>query len=116
MLTLVNNNNYFNELEEIERFKKLDKQIRHNEANQKYYLKNKEQIIKKKMEYSKTYEKFNNNNNVIRRYNYYVKKGYFQEIRREKGLIIIKYMIENKLKINHINYCIELFNFLEILK
>ena len=83
-------------------FRDLKLKNRNHNYSRKYYLKNREKIIKEKMEYNKTNKNFRENTRIFNRLNYYYKKGYFNDIERNEAIEITKYLINNKLSIKFI--------------
>ena len=104
-------NKQINQLENEKLFKDLEHKNKRAEWSRKYYLKNREKIIKQKMGYNKNYEKQNEISNLHRRIRYYFKKDYF--INREEAIKITNYLINNNLSIKFIEfvkYWFELIN------
>ena len=89
----------------------LKKKNRNCEYNRKYYLKNREKIIKEKMEYNKN---FKENTRIVSRLNYYYKNGYFNDISRDEAREITKYLMNNKLSIKFIPYVSQCLEFSKI--
>ena len=104
-------NNQINQLENEKLFRELEQKNKRAEWSRKYYINNKEKIIKQKMYYNKHYEKHNEISNLCNRFNYYCKKGYFDN--REEARKITNYLINNNLSIKYIEfakYWFELIN------
>ena len=104
-------NKQINQLENEKVFRDIEYKNRRAENNRRYYLKNREKLIKKHVEYNKHYEKHNENSNLCNRFNYYCKKGYFDN--REEARKIKNYLINNNLSIKFIEfvkYWFELIN------
>ena len=104
-------NNQITKLENEKLFKDIEHKNRRAENDRRYYLKNREKLIKKHVEYNKHYEKHNENSNLCNRFNYYCKKGSFND--REEAKKIPKYLINNNLSIKFIEfvkYWLELIN------
>ena len=104
-------NNQINQLENEKLFKDIEHKNRRAENDRRYYLKNRERLIKKYTEYNKHYERHNEISNISSRFNYYCKKGYFNN--REEAKKITKYLINNNLSIKFIEfvkYWFELIN------
>ena len=92
-------------------FRDIEIKNRNCEYNKRYYFKNREKIIKEKMEYNKTNKNFKENTRIVSRLNYYYKNGYFNDTSRDEAREITKYLINNKLSIKFIPYvsqCLEL--------
>ena len=85
-------------------FRDVEIKSRNCEYNRKYYLRNREKIIKEKMEYNKSNKNFNKNTRIFSRLNYYYKNGYFIDISRDEAIEIAKYLINNKLSIKFIPF------------
>ena len=104
-------NNQINQLENEKLFKDIEHKNRRYEYNRRYYLNNREKLIKRNMEYNKHFEKHNEISNLHGRIRYYFKKGYF--INREEAIKITNYLINNNLSIKFIEfvkYWFELIN------
>ena len=104
-------NNQITQLENEKLFKDIEQKNRRAENDRRYYLKNREKIIKKNIEYNKHYERHNEISNLHGRIRYYFKKGYFNN--REDALNITNYLIKNNLSIKYIEfvkYWFELIN------
>ena len=104
-------NKQINQLENEKVFRDIEYKNRRAENDSRYYLKNREKLIKKHVEYNKHYEKHNENSNLCNRFNYYCKKGYFDN--REEARKITNYLINNNLSIKYIEfakYWFELIN------
>ena len=104
-------NNQITQLENEKLFKDIEHKNRRAENDRRYYLKNREKIIKKNIEYNKHYERHNEISNLHGRIRYYFKKGYF--INREEAIKITNYLINNNLSIKFIEfvkYWFELIN------
>ena len=97
-------NNQINQLENEKLFKELEHKNRRYEYNRRYYLKNRERLIKKYTEYCKHYEKAQENTRLYKRLEYYIKKNIFNDVNRSDALEITKYLINNNLSIKHIEY------------
>ena len=95
-------NKQINQLENEKLFKDLEYKCKKTEYNRRYYLKNRERLIKENMEYNKHYEKRNEISNLYGRIRYYFKKGYFNN--REEAIKITNYLINNNLSIKFIEY------------
>ena len=95
-------NNQINQLENEKLFKELEQKNKRAEWSRKYYLKNRERLIKNHMIYNKHYERHNSISNLHGRIRYYFKKGYFNN--REDALNITNYLINNNLSIKFIEY------------
>ena len=65
-------NNQITQLENEKLFKDIEHKNKRYEYNRRYYLNNREKIIKQKMEYNKHYEKHNENSNLYTRVKYYL--------------------------------------------
>ena len=91
-----------NQLENEKLFKDIEYKNRKAEYDRRYYLKNREKIIKKNIEYNTHYERHNEISNISSRFNYYCKKGYFNN--REEAIKITNYLINNNLSIKFIEY------------
>ena len=85
-------------------FRDVEIKNRNCEDSGKYYLKNREKIIKEKMEYNKTNKNFKENTRIFSRLNYYYKNGYFNDIKIDDAIEITKYLINNKLSIKFIPF------------
>ena len=105
-------NNQVKQLENEKLFKELEHKNRRAEWSRKYYLNNKEKIIKQKMEYNKHYEKHNENSNLYTRVKYYYNKGYFDN--REEAIKITNYLIKNNLSIKFIEFVKYWFELIDI--
>ena len=105
-------NNQINQLENEKVFKDLEKKCKRAEYNRRYYLNNREKLIKRNMEYNKHFEKHNEISNVSNRFNYYCKKGYFNN--REEARKITNYLINNNLSIKFIEYVKYWFELIDI--
>ena len=104
-------NNQINQLENEKLFKDIEHKNRRYEYNRRYYLNNREKLIKRNMEYNKHFEKHNEISNLHGRIRYYLKKDYF--IYREEAIKITNYLINNNLSIKYIEfakYWFELIN------
>ena len=99
-------------LENEKVFKDLEKKCKRAEWSRKYYLNNREKIIKQKMCYNKHYEKHNENSNLYTRVKYYYNKGYFDN--REEARKITNYLINNNLSIKFIEYVKYWFELIDI--
>ena len=97
-------NNQFNQLENSKSFKDIEQKCKRAEWSRKYYVNNREKIIKQKMEYNKHYEKHNENSNLYTRVKYYCKKGYFENVDRNEAIEITNYLINNNLSIKYIPF------------
>ena len=97
-------NNQINQLENEKLFKELEQKNRNCQYARKFYYNNREKIIKEKTEYSKHYEKHNENSNLYTRVKYYYNKGYFNDIERNQAVEITRYLIKNKLSSKNIEY------------
>ena len=97
-------NNQVNQLENEKLFKELEQKNKRYEYNRRYYLKNREKLIKKYTEYSKHYEKAHENNNLYKRLEYYIKKNILNDVNKSDAIEITKYLINNNLTIKHIEY------------
>ena len=97
-------NNQINQLENEKLFKELEQKNKRAEWSRKYYLNNREKIIKQKMYYNKHYEKHNENSNLYTRVRYYYNNGYFNDIERNQAVEITRYLIKNKLSSKNIEY------------
>ena len=95
-------NNQINQLENEIFFKDIEYKNIKAVYDRRYYLKNREKIIKKNIEYNTHYETHNEISNISSRLNYYCKKGYFND--REEAKKITKYLINNNLSIKYIEY------------
>ena len=93
MATIIINNEY-----------EIMKRINHNEAQKRYYQKNRERIIRENTEYSKSYIHQAGNTRLYKRLEYYIKKGLFDDIDRDTAKEITQYLINNKLTIKNIEY------------
>ena len=96
--------NQIKHLEYEKFFRDIEKKNRNCEYNRKYYLRNREKIIKEKMVYNKTNKNFRENARIFSRLNYYYKNGYFIDISRDEAIEITKYLINNKLSIKFIPF------------
>ena len=105
-------NNQIKRLENEKLFKDIEQKIRRAENDRRYYLKNREKIIKKHIEYNKHYERQNEISNICSRYNYYCKKEYFNN--REEARKITIYLINNNLSIKFIEYVKYWFELIDI--
>ena len=105
-------NNQVKQLENEKLFKDLDQKNRRAEWSRKYYVNNREKIIKKHIEYNKNYERHNSISNLHGRIRYYFKKGYFNN--GEDTLNITNYLINNNLSIKFIEYVKYWFELIEI--
>ena len=105
-------NNQIIQSENEKLFKDLEQKNRRAEYDRRYYLKNREKIIKKNVEYNKHYEKHNEISNISNRFNYYCKKGYFNN--REEARKITNYLINNNLSIKFIEYVKYWFELIDI--
>ena len=105
-------NKQINQLENEKVFRDIEYKNRRAENDRRYYLKNKEKLIKKHVEYNKYYEKHNENSNLCNRFNYYCKKGYFDN--REEARKITNYLINNNLNIKFIEYVKYWFELIDI--
>ena len=76
----------------------------HCESQRRYYLKNRERIIRENTEYSKTYVHHAENSKLYKRLEYYIKKGLFDDIDRDTAKEITQYSINNKLTIKNLEY------------
>ena len=85
-------------------FRDIEIKNRNCEYSRRYYLRNREKIIKEKMEYNKTNKNFKENARIFSRLNYYYKNGYFNDIERDDAIEITKYLINNKLSIKFIPF------------
>ena len=106
--------NQIKQLEYENFFIDIEKKNRKCEYNRKYYLRNREKIIKEKMEYNKTNKNFRENARIFSRLNYYYKNGYFNDITRDEAIEITKYLINNKLSIKFIPYVSQCLEFSKI--
>ena len=100
-----------NQLENEKFLRDIEIKNRNCEYNRKYYLNNREKIIKKKMKYNKNNKNFKQNARRFSRLNYYYKNGYFNDVERDEAREITKYLINNKLSIKFLPFvsqCIEL--------
>ena len=97
-------NNQINQLENSKLFKDLEQKNKRYEYNRRYYLKNREKLIKKYTEYCKHYEKAQENTRLYKRLEYYIKKDIFNDVNRSDALEITKYLINNNLSIKYIEY------------
>ena len=94
-------------------FRDIEIKNRNCEYNRKYYFRNREKIIKEKMEYNKFNKKFKENTRVFSRLNYYYKNGYFIDISTDEAREI-KYLMNNKLSIKFIRYVSQCLEFSKI--
>ena len=85
-------------------FRDVEIKNRNCEYSRRYYLKNRERLIKKYTEYCKHYEKAQENTRLYKRLEYYIKKNIFNDVNRSDALEITKYLINNNLSIKHIEY------------
>ena len=97
ILYKIETRNQIKHLEYEKNFRDIEIKNRNCEYSKKYYLKNREKIIKEKMEYNKTNKNFRENTRIFSRLNYYYKNGYFDNIERDDAIEITKYLINNKL-------------------
>ena len=95
-------NNQIIQLENEKLFKDIERKNKRYEYNRRYYLNNREKLIKRNMEYNKHFEKHNEISNLHGRIRYYFKKGYFNN--REDALNITNYLINNNLSIKYIPF------------
>ena len=107
-------NNQITQLENEKLFKDIEHKNRRAENDRRYYLKNREKIIKEKMEYNKTNKNFKENTRIVSRLNYYYKNGYFIDISRDEAREITKYLMNNKLSIKFIPYVSQCLEFSKI--
>ena len=96
--------NQIKHLEYEKFFRDIEIKNRNCEYSRRYYLKNREKIIKEKMEYNKTNKNFKENTRIFSLLNYYYKNGYFNDIERDDAIEITKYLINNKLSIKFIPF------------
>ena len=106
---IINNHIIYNDvsvmlLENSKLFKELEHKNRNCQYARKFYYNNREKIIKEKTEYSKHYEKHNENSNLYTRVKYYCKKGYFENVDRNEAIEITNYLINNNLSIKYIPF------------
>ena len=106
--------NFIQEHQETKLYNDLQKKLQKSEWNRRYYLKNREIIIRKNIEHNKLYHKYNENNNLYNRVKYYFKKGYLNGINKNEAMEITKYLIDNHLSIKYINYVREWFELINI--
>ena len=107
-------NNQIKQLENEKLLRELEQKNRNCQYARKYYYNNREKIIKEKTEYSKHYEKHNENSNLYTRVKYYCKKGYFENVDRNDALNITNYLINNNLSIKFIEYVKYWFELIDI--
>ena len=103
--------NQIKHLEYEKFFRDVEIKNRNCEYSRKYYLNNREKIIKEKKKYNKTNKNFRENTRIFSRLNYYYKNRYFNYVERDEAIEITKYLINNKLSIKFIPFvsqCIEL--------
>ena len=108
-------NNQVNQLENEKLFKDIEQKNKRYEYNRRYYLKNREKLIKKYTEYCKHYEKAQENTRLYKRLEYYIKKDIFNGVHRSNALEITKCLINNNLSIKYIPFVkcwLELVNIL----
>ena len=96
--------NLIKHLEYEKFFRDIEIKNRNCEYSRRYYLRNREKIIKEKMEYNKTNKNFKENARIFSRLNLYYKNGYFNDIERDDAIEITKYLINNKLSIKFIPF------------
>ena len=100
-------NKQINQLENEKVFKDLESKFKKSEYNRRYYLKNRERLIKENTEHFKHYEKKEYYTRLYNRMNYYFKNGTFENVNRSDALNITKYLINNNLCIKYIPFVSE---------
>ena len=100
-------NKQINQLENEKVLRELEQKNKRYEYNRRYYLKNRERLIKKYTEYCKHYEKAQENTRLYNRVKYYYNNGTFKNINRNEAIEITKYLINNNLGIKYIPFVIE---------
>ena len=93
MTTIMN----MNELE-------IMKRNNHNEAQRRYYQKNRDRLIRVNTEVNKTYINQAENTRLYKRLEYYLKKGLFDDLDRDTAKEITLYLINNKMNIKNLEY------------
>ena len=107
-------NNQINQLENEKLFKDLEYKCKKSEYNRRYYLKNRERLIKENVEHFKHYEKKEYYTRLYNRMNYYNKTGIFENVDRNDALNITNYLINNNLSIKFIEYVKYWFELIDI--
>ena len=97
-------NKQINQLENEKVFKDLEYKCKKSEYNRRYYLKNRERLIKKNVEHFKHYDKKEYYTRLYNRMNYYFKNGTFNNVGRSDALNITEYLINNGLSIKYIEF------------
>ena len=80
------------------------KRNNHSEAQRRYYLKNRDSIIRVNTEVNKTYIHQAENTRLYKRLEYYLKKGLFDDLDRDTAKEITLYLINNKMNIKNLEY------------
>ena len=97
-------NNQIKQLENEKVLRELEQKNKRYECNRRYYLKNREKLIKKYTEYNKHYEKAQENTRLYKRLEYYIKKNIFNDVNRSDAIEITQYLINNNLSIKFIEF------------
>ena len=97
-------NKQINQLENEKLYKDIEYISKKSEYNRRYYLKHRERLITKYTEYSKHYEKAQENTKLYNRVKYYYNNGTFKNVDRNEAIEITKYLINNNLSIKYIPF------------